>query len=88
MRGYLRCTGAFYWARKFEEVGHQVKLLATDPELDIFDAAAGEFAHHGIAGARVDDVRAADAAEIDAELQALNDALLAEPRPTPRSFLP
>ncbi|MGE3266175.1 MAG: hypothetical protein AB7I51_13205 [Methylocystis sp.] len=22
------CTGAFYWARKFEELGHQVKLIS------------------------------------------------------------
>jgi transposase len=22
------CTGAFYWARKFEEVGHQVKIIS------------------------------------------------------------
>ena len=22
------CTGAFYWARKFEELGHQVKIIS------------------------------------------------------------
>ena len=22
------CTGAFYWARKFEALGHQVKLIS------------------------------------------------------------
>ena len=28
MRGVVSCTGAFYWARKFEALGHQVKLIS------------------------------------------------------------